>query len=81
MKRLARLPGSAWPGPVGSSLRAVSALRRSIRLVVANLVLAREPLDGLASGPPVMDPALLGLCGADLAVLNDERSVRAAWAG
>lgn len=49
----------------------------AIRLVVTNLVLGREPLYGLGEWAARHDPALLGLSGEDLAVLNDDRVGRA----
>ncbi len=49
----------------------------AIRLVIANLVLGREPLYGLGEWAGRYDPALLGLSAGDLAVLNDDRVGRA----
>ncbi|MGH3503184.1 MAG: DUF4277 domain-containing protein, partial [Nocardioidaceae bacterium] len=49
----------------------------AIRLVVANLVLGREPLYGLGEWAARFDPTLLGLGEGDLEVLNDDRVGRA----
>ncbi len=49
----------------------------AIRLVVANLVLGREPLYGLGEWAARYAPELLGLTGEELGVLNDDRVGRA----
>jgi len=49
----------------------------AIRLVVANLVLGREPLYGLGEWALRYDPALLGLTGQQIGLLNDDRVGRA----
>ncbi|HZJ05632.1 MAG TPA: IS1634 family transposase [Nocardioidaceae bacterium] len=49
----------------------------AIRLVIANLVLGREPLYGLGEWASRYDPALLGLSSGDLSALNDDRVGRA----
>lgn len=49
----------------------------AIRLVVTNLVVGREPLYGLGEWAARYDPALLGLSGEDVSVLNDDRVGRA----
>lgn len=49
----------------------------TVRLVITNLVLGREPLYGLGEWAARFDPALLGLTSQQLAVLNDDRVGRA----
>jgi hypothetical protein len=49
----------------------------AIRLVVANLVLGREPLYGLGEWAARYEPGLLGLRAADGGLLNDDRVGRA----
>jgi hypothetical protein len=49
----------------------------AIRLVVANLVLGREPLYGLGEWAARYHPALLGLSPSEVAALNDDRVGRA----
>ena len=62
--------------PDGDARMKVSAAA-AIRLVVTNLVLGREPLYGLGEWAARYDPALLGLSGEDVSVLNDDRVGRA----
>jgi len=62
--------------PDGDARVKVSAAA-AIRLVVTNLVLGREPLYGLGEWAARYDPALLGLTGEDVGVLNDDRVGRA----
>lgn len=49
----------------------------AIRLVITNLVLGREPLYGLGEWAARHDPALLGLTGDEIGLLNDDRVGRA----
>jgi len=49
----------------------------AIRLVITNLVLGREPLYGLGEWAARYDPALLGLTGEEIGLLNDDRVGRA----
>lgn len=49
----------------------------AVRLVVANLVLGREPLYGLGEWAAPYAPVLLGLDEAELEALNDDRVGRA----
>ena len=49
----------------------------AVRLVVVNLVLGREPLYGLGEWAARFTPRLLGLSGAELAAVNDDRVGRA----
>jgi transposase len=70
------------PGLLGDALpeddaRLKLAPAVAIRLVIANLVLGREPLYGLGEWASRYDPGLLGLGEGDLAVLNDDRVGRA----
>jgi len=49
----------------------------AIRLVIANLVLGREPLYALGEWAASYDPALLGLSGEEVETINDDRVGRA----
>jgi hypothetical protein len=62
--------------PAGDT-RVTLTAAAAIRLVVANLVLGREPLYGLGEWAARYDPALLGLTVAEVAAVNDDRVGRA----
>ena len=49
----------------------------AVALVVANLLLGREPLYGLGEWAARFDPVLLGLAPAEVELLNDDRVGRA----
>lgn len=71
---LPTLLAAALPAGDGRTKLAPAA---AIRLVVANLVLGREPLYGLGEWAAHYDPTLLGLSTQQTGVLNDDRVGRA----
>ena len=72
--RLPELLTCALPAVDGRVKLAPAVL---IRLVIANLVLGREPLYGLGEWAARFDPALLGLRPDEAQVVNDDRVGRA----
>jgi len=70
------------PGLLGEALGEIDGRTRlapaaAIRLVIANLVLGREPLYALGDWAARYDPALLGMAEAQVAAVNDDRVGRA----
>jgi transposase len=70
------------PGLLGEALGEVDGRTKlapaaAIRLVIANLVLGREPLYALGEWAARYDPALLGLSGEEVGAVNDDRVGRA----
>src|SRR5680860_561438 len=66
---------SAALGPGDGRVKLAAAV--TIRLVATNLVLGREPLYALGEWVARFDPDLLGLSGAQVATVNDDRVGRA----
>lgn len=72
--RLPELLANALPAIEGRVKLAPAVL---VRVMVANLVLGREPLYGLGEWAARFDPALLGLAPEKVPALNDDRAGRA----
>jgi hypothetical protein len=64
-----------WLGP--GDVRAALAPARAVGLLICNLCVCREPVYALGEWASPHDPALLGLSGDELALLNDDRVGRA----
>lgn len=71
------LPGLLQAFVPAGDARVKLAPASAVRLVVANLVLGREPLYALGEWAQRYDPALLGLAADELGTVNDDRVGRA----
>jgi Domain of unknown function (DUF4277) len=71
------LPGLLQAFLPAGDARVKLAPAAAVRLVVANLVLGREPLYALGEWSARYDPGLLGLTESELGTVNDDRVGRA----